>query len=42
MLTAQVDRSEPTPLHDQVAAAIRRAMAEGEAGPGVRIIEGLR
>jgi len=25
------------PLHDQVAAEIRRAIAEGEAGPGDRI-----
>jgi len=32
-----VDRSEPVPLHDQVAAAIRRAIAEGEARPGDRI-----
>jgi GntR family transcriptional regulator len=37
MLTVQVDRSEPTPLHDQVAAEIRRAIAEGEAGPGERL-----
>ena len=32
-----VDRSDPTPLHEQVAAAIRRAISEGEAGPGDRI-----
>lgn len=31
------DRSDPTALHEQVAAAIRRAIAEGEAGPGDRI-----
>ena len=37
MLTVQVDRNEPTPLHDQVAAEIRRAIAEGEAGPGERL-----
>ena len=37
MLTVQVDRSEPTPLHDQVAAEIRRAIADGEAGPGERL-----
>jgi GntR family transcriptional regulator len=37
MLTVQVDRSEPTPLHDQVAAEIRRSIAEGEAGPGERL-----
>ncbi len=32
-----VDRSDPMPLHDQVAAEIRRAIAEGEADPGDRI-----
>ena len=32
-----VDRTDSTPLHDQVAATIRRAIAEGEAGPGDRI-----
>jgi GntR family transcriptional regulator len=32
-----VDRSDRTPLHDQVAAAIRRAIADGEAAPGDRI-----
>ncbi len=32
-----VDRSDPFPLHEQVAAAIRRAIAEGEAGPGDRL-----
>ncbi|HVX21417.1 MAG TPA: GntR family transcriptional regulator [Acidimicrobiales bacterium] len=32
-----VDRTDPTPLHEQVAAEIRRAIAEGEAGPGARI-----
>jgi GntR family transcriptional regulator len=35
-LTA-VDRTEATPLHEQVAAEIRRAIADGEAGPGDRI-----
>jgi GntR family transcriptional regulator len=34
---AGVDRSDPMPLHDQVAAEIRRAIADGEAGPGDRI-----
>jgi len=28
------DRSDPTALHDQVAAQVRRAIAEGEAKPG--------
>jgi GntR family transcriptional regulator len=32
-----VDRRERTLLHDQVAAEIRRAIGEGEAGPGDRI-----
>jgi GntR family transcriptional regulator len=32
-----IDRSDPTALHQQVAAAIRRAVADGEAGPGDRI-----
>lgn len=34
---AAVNRDDPTPLHEQVAAEIRRAIAEGEAGPGHRI-----
>jgi DNA-binding transcriptional regulator YhcF (GntR family) len=37
MLKVKVDRTETTPLHDQVAAEIRRAIAEGEAGPGERL-----
>jgi GntR family transcriptional regulator len=32
-----IDRSDPTPLHDQVAAQIRRAIADGEAQPGQRL-----
>lgn len=32
-----VDRANPTYLHEQVAAEIRRAIAEGEAQPGERI-----
>jgi GntR family transcriptional regulator len=32
-----ISRSDPTPLHDQVAAQIRRAIAEGEARPGERL-----
>ena len=34
---AAVSRLDPTPLHEQVAAAIRRAISDGEAGPGDRI-----
>lgn len=37
MLSVKVDRSEPVALHDQVAAEIRRAIADGEAGPGERL-----
>jgi GntR family transcriptional regulator len=32
-----LDRTDPTALHEQVAAAVRRAIREGEAGPGDRI-----
>jgi GntR family transcriptional regulator len=37
MILNQVDRADPLPLHEQVAAEIRRAIAEGEAGPGDRL-----
>jgi GntR family transcriptional regulator len=37
MLDVNVDRSDPLPLHEQVAARIRRAIADGEAGPGQRL-----
>ena len=37
MLEFAVDRNDPTPLHDQVAAKIRRAIADGEALPGDRL-----
>jgi GntR family transcriptional regulator len=33
----QVDPDDPTTLHEQVAAEIRRAIAEGEAIPGERL-----
>jgi len=33
----QVDFDELTPLHEQVAAEIRRAIADGEALPGERL-----
>jgi GntR family transcriptional regulator len=36
MINLKVDRDEPVALHDQVAAEIRRAIADGEAGPGKR------
>ena len=32
-----IDTASPTLLHEQVEAAIRRAIAEGEAGPGDRL-----
>jgi GntR family transcriptional regulator len=37
MFDLNIDREEPVALHDQVAAEIRRAIAEGEAGPGDRL-----
>jgi GntR family transcriptional regulator len=37
MLHVKVDRSEAVALHDQVAAELRRAIADGEAGPGERL-----
>jgi GntR family transcriptional regulator len=37
MLGVKVDRREPADLHEQVAAEIRRAIAEGEAKPGERL-----
>jgi GntR family transcriptional regulator len=37
LMLSGVDRSDPMPLHDQVAAEIRRAIADGEADPGDRI-----
>jgi GntR family transcriptional regulator len=37
MFSGKVDRSEPVLLHDQVAAEIRRAIADGEAKPGERL-----
>jgi GntR family transcriptional regulator len=37
LVLSGVDRSDPMPLHDQVAAEIRRAIADGEADPGDRI-----
>jgi GntR family transcriptional regulator len=37
MFDVNIDRDEPVALHDQVAAEIRRAIAEGEAGSGDRL-----
>ena len=37
MLQGRVDRSDPMHLHDQVAAEIRRAIADGEVGPGEKL-----
>ena len=37
MLDVNIDRSGPAALHDQVAAQIRRAIADGEAAPGERL-----
>jgi GntR family transcriptional regulator len=37
MFDVKVDRDEDVALHDQVAAEIRRAIAQGEAGPGERL-----
>ncbi|HEY1832843.1 MAG TPA: GntR family transcriptional regulator [Solirubrobacteraceae bacterium] len=37
MIAVKIDRDSPGFLHDQVAAQIRRAIAEGEAAPGERL-----
>ena len=37
MLEVKVDRRDSLALHDQVAAEIRRSLAEGEARPGERL-----
>jgi len=37
MLDVNIDRNAGPPLREQVAAQIRRAIAEGEAGPGERL-----
>ena len=37
MRDVKVDRRDPTDLHEQVAADIRRAIADGEAKPGERL-----
>ena len=37
MLKIKVDRSEALELHEQVAAELRRAIGDGEAGAGERL-----
>jgi len=37
MLDVKVDRDDPALLHEQVAAQIRQAIADGEAAPGERL-----
>ena len=37
MLDAKIDRDDPALLHEQVAAQIRQAIADGEAKPGDRL-----
>jgi GntR family transcriptional regulator len=37
MLNVRIDRADAALLHDQVAADIRQAIAEGEAKPGERL-----
>jgi GntR family transcriptional regulator len=37
MFRVKVDQNDPTTLHEQVAAEIRRAIADGEAKPGERL-----
>jgi GntR family transcriptional regulator len=37
MLLVEPNHGDPTPLHEQVAAALRRAIAEGEAKAGERL-----
>ncbi|HEX3873871.1 MAG TPA: GntR family transcriptional regulator [Solirubrobacteraceae bacterium] len=36
-MNVKITRSDPMLLHDQVAAEIRRAIADGEASPGDRL-----
>lgn len=37
MRTVKIDRQDPLPLFEQVCAEIRRAIADGEIGPGERL-----
>ena len=37
MIPVKIDKADPTDLYEQVAAEIRRAIADGEAKPGERL-----
>ena len=37
MQDVKIDRQDPLELHEQVAAELRRAIADGEASPGDRL-----
>jgi DNA-binding transcriptional MocR family regulator len=37
LLDVNIDREDASPLHEQVAAEIRRSIAEGDAKPGDRL-----
>lgn len=37
MISVKVNKADPTDLYEQVAAEIRRAIADGEATPGERL-----
>lgn len=37
MISVKVNKNDPTDLYEQVAAEIRRAIADGEAKPGERL-----
>ena len=37
MISRKLDHRSPTPLFEQTAAEIRRAIADGEAKPGERL-----
>lgn len=37
MISVKVNKEDPTDLYQQVAAEIRRAIADGEAAPGERL-----
>jgi len=37
MISVKVNKNDPTDLYEQVAAEIRRAVADGEAKPGERL-----